>query len=237
MVSSASSRYERARSLLLRQEHNVLEEGHSVRDYEDYEDEQLRIGEAAVALLREFSSPPSIGQTEDALIAEFRDWITQNGTGPTLGTEILPADATDAERTEKRRHDLTLAFAHGLRLGIRSALETWEPDDYAPPAPREGGYLIDRIDDRTVDVTNALGETDRIDREDADPEHRFTHYRLAAAVFGNPPADADCPHTATWHATEPDDDGCEIEICKQCGHVWNNGERLVLVDDTEGSDQ
>ncbi|EGD57141.1 hypothetical protein [Gordonia neofelifaecis] len=36
-------------------------------------------------------------------------------------------------------------------------------------------------------VTEPSGRTLRIHREDADPEHRFTAYRLAAGWFGNLP--------------------------------------------------
>ncbi|MHB1010603.1 MAG: hypothetical protein ACYC1E_15540 [Propionibacteriaceae bacterium] len=40
----------------------------------------------------------------------------------------------------------------------------------------------------SVIVTNSDGREWRIHREDADPEHRFTAYRLAAGWFGNLPA-------------------------------------------------
>lgn len=41
-----------ARALIERSAANVLEEDHTVRDYEDVEDENLAIGEEAIALLQ-----------------------------------------------------------------------------------------------------------------------------------------------------------------------------------------
>ncbi|MEB0266795.1 hypothetical protein [Cryobacterium sp. 10I5] len=42
--------------------------------------------------------------------------------------------------------------------------------------------------DSKVVVTEPSGRVLHIHREDADPEHRFTAYRLAAGWFGNLPA-------------------------------------------------
>lgn len=42
-----------------------------------------------------------------------------------------------------------------------------------------------------VIVTDPDGRRWRIDKESADPEHRFTAYRLAAGWFGNLPAPED----------------------------------------------
>lgn len=42
--------------------------------------------------------------------------------------------------------------------------------------------------DTTVIVTDPTGRARRIRCEDADPEHRFVVYRLAAGWFGNLPA-------------------------------------------------
>lgn len=39
----------------------------------------------------------------------------------------------------------------------------------------------------TVEVSINAGAPLRIHREDADPEHRLFTYRIAAAVFTNPP--------------------------------------------------
>lgn len=57
----------------------------------------------------------------------------------------------------------------------------------APTPPPSAGISLTR-DPNTVVVT-AGGATHRIHREDADPEHRFQSYRLAAAWFGNRPAE------------------------------------------------
>jgi len=50
-------------------------------------------------------------------------------------------------------------------------------------------YVVtpDPEDADRVLVTEPSGRTLRIHREDADPEHRFTSYRLAAGWFGNLP--------------------------------------------------
>lgn len=55
-------------------------------------------------------------------------------------------------------------------------------------------YLIKPDPDRPTDaviVTHPDGREQRIYQEDADPEHRFTSYRLAAGWFGNLPAGYD----------------------------------------------
>lgn len=51
-------------------------------------------------------------------------------------------------------------------------------------------YIItaDPHDPEQVIVTVPNGSLRRIHRQDADPEHRFTAYRLAAGWFGNLPA-------------------------------------------------
>ena len=51
-------------------------------------------------------------------------------------------------------------------------------------------YMIvaDPSDPDSVVVTEPGGREVRVHREDADPEHRFTAYRLAAGWFGNLPA-------------------------------------------------
>lgn len=54
----------------------------------------------------------------------------------------------------------------------------------------ENGYLVHADTDSAdrIIVVGVSGRHWRIDREDADPEHRFTPYRLAAGWFGNLPA-------------------------------------------------
>lgn len=53
-------------------------------------------------------------------------------------------------------------------------------------------YSIRPESDDLVVVTEPSGEERRIHRGDADPEHRFVSYRIAAGWFGNLPAE----HTA-----------------------------------------
>lgn len=55
------------------------------------------------------------------------------------------------------------------------------------PEPRYS-IAADPSDSNMIIVTDANGSRIRIHREDADPEHRFTTYRLAAGWFGNLPA-------------------------------------------------
>lgn len=52
-----------ARELIARSAANVLEEDHTVRDYEYVEDENLAIGEAAIALLQKLVEPQPVPQT------------------------------------------------------------------------------------------------------------------------------------------------------------------------------
>lgn len=47
-------------------------------------------------------------------------------------------------------------------------------------------FIVGAADDNGVLVINTEGLVRRIRQEEADPEHRFTAYRLAAAYFGNP---------------------------------------------------
>lgn len=74
---------------------------------------------------------------------------------------------------------------------------TPSPDERAAEgrAVDENGYLVHADPDSTdvVIVVGVSGRHWRIHREDADPEHRFVPYRLAAGWFGNLPAD----HTRT----------------------------------------
>lgn len=49
-------------------------------------------------------------------------------------------------------------------------------------------YSIRSEEDDFVIVTEPSGNKWRIHREDADPEHRFVSYRIAAGWFGNLPA-------------------------------------------------
>lgn len=53
------------------------------------------------------------------------------------------------------------------------------------------GYVLtpDGHNQQVLMVTSSDGESWRIHREDADPEHRFLAYRLAATYFGNQNAD------------------------------------------------
>ncbi|PRZ12924.1 hypothetical protein [Nesterenkonia sandarakina] len=53
---------------------------------------------------------------------------------------------------------------------------------------QDSAYNIRPDDDEFVVVTEPSGKEWRIHREDADPEHRFVSYRLAAGWFGNLPA-------------------------------------------------
>lgn len=52
-----------ARALIARSADNVLDEDHTVRDYEIVEDENLAIGEAAIALLQKLVEPQPVPQT------------------------------------------------------------------------------------------------------------------------------------------------------------------------------
>lgn len=52
-------------------------------------------------------------------------------------------------------------------------------DDAYSIRPQEDGFVV---------VTEPSGKEWRIHREDADREHRFVSYRLAAGWFGNLPA-------------------------------------------------
>lgn len=56
------------------------------------------------------------------------------------------------------------------------------------PAPSYTLTPSDHNDD-LVTVSSSDGQIQLISREDADPEHRFLSYRLAAAYFGNQPAE------------------------------------------------
>lgn len=55
------------------------------------------------------------------------------------------------------------------------------------PTPNSYTVAPDPDDTDRVLVTEPSGRAHRIHREDADPEHRFTSYRLAAGWFGNLP--------------------------------------------------
>lgn len=80
------------------------------------------------------------------------------------------------------------AAAHNQsRIGFDLKMEELRREAANQPT---GGFTIrlDADDPDTAIVTNARGRARRIHREDADPEHRFTDYRLAAGWFANMPA-------------------------------------------------
>jgi len=106
MATSASDRYEKARHLIAEWTANQLSEEHTVKDYEQYEDEQLRLGEAAVALLREFITTERTHESEEE-VAE----------------RVLQAQAGT---------DIRNIMAHAVHAGVQLALESWEPDERAP---------------------------------------------------------------------------------------------------------
>lgn len=55
---------------------------------------------------------------------------------------------------------------------------------------RQPGYTLtpEENNEQMLLVTASDGGSWRIHREDADPEHRFLAYRLAATYFGNEPS-------------------------------------------------
>lgn len=57
-----------------------------------------------------------------------------------------------------------------------------------PKGPLSYTLLMNETDLDQVTVTTSDGESLRIHREDADPEHRHLSYRLAATYFGNQPS-------------------------------------------------
>lgn len=79
------------------------------------------------------------------------------------------------------------AAAHNQsRIGFDLKIEEIKRAAAGRPA---GGFAVcpDPDDRDVVVVTNARGQVRRVHREDADPEHRFAFYRLAAGWFGNLP--------------------------------------------------
>lgn len=80
------------------------------------------------------------------------------------------------------------AAAHNQsHIGFDLKMEELRREAANQPA---GGYTVRLDPDHpdTVIVTNTRGRARRIHREDANPEHRFTDYRLAAGWFANLPA-------------------------------------------------
>lgn len=57
--------------------------------------------------------------------------------------------------------------------------------------------------ERRVVVHGPAGQLWRVDREEADPEHRFAHVRLAAAWFGNLPAGSSADSTPETALSAP----------------------------------
>lgn len=122
MAASASERLDAIRDLLARYAGNTLEEDHTTRDYEDYEDLQLVHLDEAVTLLQGIAEQFAEPATEDTIVAAVMQSLHVTLT---------------LERIEINRNvKLTVADAvrQAVRAGEQSALERWEPDERLPEA-------------------------------------------------------------------------------------------------------
>jgi hypothetical protein len=108
--TSASERVEAAREAL-------AEYGRSQPS--DYE---RAYADPLAAALRALITPPSVGESEEAIVEDFATRLREQGA-----IEILGQDAV-FRATDHHGQSVT-AFRQGVRAGIQSAHETWEPAD------------------------------------------------------------------------------------------------------------
>lgn len=114
----------------------------------------------------------------------------------------------------------------GLATALISAHESLPRTEGERSRGSKSAHILDPAPDNAdfITVTDGDGRGWLIHREDADPEHRFLTYRLAAAWFGNQPAQTPSKPVCEDHdevkdlvSMSPDGSGYDW-LCWSCWH-------------------